>query len=266
MPLLFIDFNFLDLLDILLVAFLLYQLYRLIRDTVAINVLIGVAAIYVIWKLVEVLQMELLAEILGKFIGVGVITLVIVFQQEIRKFLLLIGSTNFTKRGRLLRRFKWFKEEQQQLDIGEIVKACESMARSKTGALMVIENDSKLGFYTSTGTLLQADLSAALIESIFNKYSPLHDGALIISGNQLVAAGCILPITERGDLPSRFGLRHRAALGIAEKTNALSIVVSEETGEISTVIGDDFRNKQDASSLKKQLEQLFSAKNEGLHK
>jgi len=248
----FLDFGFLDLLDILLVAFLLYQLYRLIKDTVAINVLIGVAAIYLVWKLVQVLQMELLSEILGQFIGVGVIALVIVFQQEIRRFLLVIGSTNFTRRKSLLRFWRVQDDDSSMVDYTDLVKACGHMTETFTGALIVLEGDSKLGFYASTGTALGAQVSSSLLESIFNKNSPLHDGAVIISGNKIIAAGCILPLTEKTNLPSRFGLRHRAALGISEKANALAIVVSEETGEISVVENGQFRHKvslEDLSSI-----------------
>lgn len=252
----FLDFSFLDLIDILLVAFLLYQLYRLIKDTVAINVLIGVAAIYLIWKLVQALQMELLSEILGQFIGVGVIALVIVFQQEIRRFLLMIGSTNFTRRRALLRFWRINDEERTTIDYSEVVKACGQMTRSSTGALIVFEGDSKLGFYASTGTPIGAQVSSSLLESIFNKNSPLHDGAVIITGSKIVAAGCILPLTEKTNLPSRFGLRHRAALGIAEKANALAVIVSEETGEISVVNNGQFSNKISLEELKAVLQEL----------
>lgn len=245
----FLGFSFLDFIDILLVAFLLYQLYRLIKDTVAINVLIGVAAIYLVWKLVEALQMELLSEILGQFIGVGVIAVVIVFQQEIRRFLLMIGSTNFTRRKALLRWWRVQDDDSSQIDYREVVKACGAMTQTFTGALIVIEGDSKLGFYASTGTPIGAQVSGSLLESIFNKNSPLHDGAVIITGPKIVAAGCILPLTEKTNLPSRFGLRHRAALGISEKANALAIVVSEETGEISVVEKGQFRNKVSLEEL-----------------
>lgn len=253
----FLDFTFLDILDILLVAFLLYQLYRLIRETVAINVLIGVGAIYVIWKLVELLQMELLSEILGKFIGVGVIALVIVFQQEIRRFLLMIGSTNFTQRRRFFRQMRWLSEDDKKLNIEEIIKACSTLSERKTGALIVFERVSKLGNYRQTGTPIEGRVSSTLLESIFNKYSPLHDGAVIISGETLIAAGCIMPITERSSLPSRFGLRHRAAMGIAEKTNAIALVVSEETGDISLADGDEFINKIEIDNLKDLLKQAL---------
>lgn len=250
----FIDFGILDAIDILLVAFLLYQLYRLIRGTVAINIFIGVAAIYVIWKLVEALQMELLSEILGKFIGVGVIALVIVFQQEIRKFLLLLGSTNFTHRRRFLRQLKILRDDNEpNVSISEIVDACRHMAEVKTGALIVIERQSRLGSYIDTGTRINSETTSRLLESIFNKHSPLHDGAVIISGEKLVAAGCILPLTEKTSLPSRFGLRHRAAIGISEKTDALAVVVSEETGSISLAAGDEFKNKLGPAELGKAI-------------
>lgn len=254
----FIDFSLLDAIDILLVAFLLYQLYRLIRGTVAINIFIGVAAIYLIWKLVEALQMELLSEILGKFIGVGVIALVIVFQQEIRKFLLLLGSTNFTRRRRFLRQLKWLRDDSEpNIALTEIAEACRHMSDTKTGALIILERKSRLGSYTDTGTRINSETTARLLESIFNKHSPLHDGAVIISGEKLVAAGCILPITEKTSLPSRFGLRHRAAIGIAEKTDALAIVVSEETGDISVAVGDQFKNKIAANELPRKINEYL---------
>ena len=256
----FIDFGILDAIDILLVAFLLYQLYRLIRGTVAINIFIGVAAIYLIWKLVEALQMELLSEILGKFIGVGVIALVIVFQQEIRKFLLLLGSTNFTHRRRFLRQLKILRDDNEpNVAIPEIVEACRHMSEVKTGALIVIERKSRLGSYIDTGTRINSETTARLLESIFNKHSPLHDGAVIISGQKLVAASCILPLTERTSLPSRFGLRHRAAIGIAEKTDAISVVVSEETGNISFAAGDEFKNRLTPPELAKAISEYLQS-------
>lgn len=198
--------------------------------------------------------MELLSEILGQFIGVGVIALVIVFQQEIRRFLLVIGSTNFTRRKAFIKQLKFLREDEEtEFNYTEIVKACGSMSNTRTGALIVIEGDSKLGFYSSTGTAIGADLSAGLLESIFNKTSPLHDGAVIISGNKIVAAGCILPLTEKTSLPTRFGLRHRAAMGISEKANATAIIVSEETGEISMVVENQFKNKLSVEELKAAL-------------
>ena len=174
----------------------------------------------------------------------GVIALVIVFQQEIRKFLLILGSTNFTRRRRFLRQLKWLRDDgDPNVDVKQIVEACKNMSASLTGALIVIERKSRLGSYIDTGTNLNSRTTSALLESIFNKYSPLHDGAVIISGDKLVAAGCILPVTEKTSVPSRFGLRHRAAIGVAEKTDALAVVVSEETGDISLAMNDEFENK-----------------------
>jgi uncharacterized protein (TIGR00159 family) len=253
-----LDFSFLDFLDILLVAFLLYQLYRLIKDTVAINVLMGVAAIYVVWKIVQALNMELLGEILGQFIGVGVIAVVIVFQQEIRKFLLVLGSTNFTNRRKFLKQLKWLRDEESKLEVGEVLKAVKNMSAQNTGALIVFERESKLGLQRDTGTELNAEVSENLLASIFNKYSPLHDGAVIISANKVVAAGCILPISDKSGIPSRFGMRHRAAIGIAEKTNAFALIVSEETGNISIADNDDFINKVPFSALKDELRQRLN--------
>lgn len=249
----FIDFRLLDVIDILLVAFLLYQLYRLIRGTVAINVLIGVMAIFLIWKVVQALQMELLSEILGQFIGVGVIALVIVFQQEIRKFLLVIGSTNFSGKNALFRPLSWMGDNSNDLPVDEVVSACKNLRLTKTGVLIVIERRSRLGFYEETGTELDAKVTGRLLETIFNKYSPLHDGAVIIRGSAILAASCILPVTERRDIPSRFGLRHRAAIGIAEKTDALALVVSEETGDFSLADGDDFINKIAPDKLAQEI-------------
>mgnify|MGYP000129655087 CR=1 FL=1 len=249
----FIDFSVLDIIDIVLVAFLLYQLYRLIKGTVAINIFLGVASIYLIWKLVEALQMELLSEILGKFIGVGVLALVIVFQQEIRRFLLVLGSTNFTRRRKFLKQLKWLRSDEQELDLEEIEVASINMSKNKTGALMVIERQSQLGFYSETGTLINGRLSSRMLEAVFFKNAPLHDGAVIISGDRIVAAGCILPVTDKPSIPRRFGLRHRAGIGVAEKTDALAIIISEETGDISMALGDIFQNKIEPSEFGEKL-------------
>ncbi len=249
----FLDFGVLDLIDMLLAAFLLYQFYRLIKGTVAINIFIGVVAIYLIWKLVQALQMQLLSEILGQFIGVGVIVLVIVFQQEIRKFLLVLGSTNFTRKHMFFKQLKWLKYDEKKVKIEEIVKASINLSKSFTGAIIVIERKSRLGFYSETGISISGNTSSGLLESIFNKYSPLHDGAVIISSKDIIAARCILPITDKASIPSRFGLRHRAAIGVTEKTDAIALVISEETGRISIAIGNDFIDKIDHDKLDEVL-------------
>lgn len=254
----FLDFGFLDLIDILLVAFLLYQIYRLVKGTVAINIFIGVAAIYLLWKLVEALQMELLSEILGQFIGVGVLALVIVFQQEIRKFLLVLGSTNFSNGQKIFRQLNWFKtEEEEEHNFDAVYGAVERLSETKTGAIIAMERKTQLGSFSETGTIINAVLSSQLLESIFFKNSSLHDGAVIISGNRIVAAGAILPVTEK-TIPMRFGLRHRAAIGAAEKSDAVVLVVSEETGDISIAAGEIFQNKVRLSELKAILQKYFA--------
>lgn len=230
----FLSFQVNDVIDILLVALLLYQIYRLMKGTAAINIFIGIVSIYFVWKLVNLLQLNLLSEILGQFVSVGVIALIVVFQREIRQFLLLLGSPRF-----LSRRQKWmafWKLNVQQsgiINLDHIVKVCETFSTSKTGALIVISKRSNLDEYVNTGEMIDARISEQLIENIFFKNSPLHDGAIIISGNRIVAARCVLPLTRNEKFPNTLGLRHRAAVGISEITDSITIVVSEQTGNIS---------------------------------
>lgn len=228
----FLDLNILDLIDILLVTVLLYQLYKLVKGTVAIKIFIGIAAVYLVWKLVEALQMDLLSEILGQFIGVGVLAVIIVFQQEIRKFLLMIGTTSFGNQQQL---FKGLLGSQKkiQLDIDALIDACVNMAAVKTGAIIVITRNTELASYARTGEAINAKVSTILLESIFYKNSPLHDGAVIINRDMITAARCVLQITDTINVPIHMGLRHRAAASITEMTDALTIVVSEQTGRIS---------------------------------
>lgn len=231
---LFIELRFFDVIDILLVAALLYGLYYLLRGTVAINIFLGIVAVFMIWRVVTALQMELLGDILGAFVSVGFIALIIIFQPEIRQFLLALGTTSLI--GRLHNRiqlpfFKSSDEVKVELDI--IAKACVSMAQKKTGALIVITRQNQLFQTLQTGVMMDAKISKALIENIFFKNTPLHDGASIITQNRIMAAGCILPVTKKLDLPDRPGMRHRAGIGITEQSDALAIVVSEETGTIS---------------------------------
>lgn len=232
---LFITIRFLDVLDILLVAFLLYQLYMLIKGTVAFNIFIGLFLVYLFWLLVRALNMELLDAFMGQFIGVGVLALIVVFQPEIRRFLLLIGSN--PQVNRLLGIDKIFTTSKSKTASGQqlkmIVRACEDMSRSKTGALIVIAQNSELKEYVRTGEKINSRISDALLETIFFKNTPLHDGAVIINGNKISAARCIMPLTNKENLDPLLGLRHRAAIGISENTDALAIVVSEERGEIS---------------------------------
>jgi len=236
----FLDVRLLDIIDILLVAFLIYKLYDLIKGGVAMNIVIGLISIYFIWWLcVNVLEMQLIGAVLGQFIGVGVIALIIVFQQEVRRFLIMLGTNSFLANSRFAQKLRnWSIQtgKEIQTEIAPIVKACTNMAKTKTGALIVISRNTDLKFFASTGDLMEAEVSKRLIESIFFKNSPMHDGAIIISGNRIKAARCVLPVTDNPDIPAQYGMRHRAGLGVSEQTDAIAIIVSEETGRISVAI------------------------------
>ena len=245
----FIELRFFDVIDILLVASLLYGLYYLLRGTVAINIFLGIVAVFMIWKLVSALQMELLGDILGAFISVGIIALIIIFQPEIRQFLLALGTTGFLKRFNYRIQLPFFRQsEEERIELDIIAKTCVALAKKKTGALIVITRQNALFQASQTGVMLDAEISQALIENIFFINTPLHDGAMIISQNRIKAAGCILPVTKKLNLPDRPGLRHRAGLGITEQSDALAIVVSEETGKISIASYGNI-NKVDEKSL-----------------
>ena len=232
-----LDFSVLDVIDIVLVAMLLYYIYKLIRGTVAINIFIGIVIFYLFFLLVNTLEMRMLSNILGGFMRVGVIALIVVFQPEIRKFLLMIGSTNFSKNRSIFGRFQFLSSSvrKNETDANAIVRAATKMASTKTGALMVLERNNNLDFLVETGDQMNIELTQPILESIFFKNSPLHDGAIIISNNTIKATRVILPVSNKKDIPSHFGLRHRAAIGITEKTDALSLIVSEETGQISYI-------------------------------
>lgn len=257
---LFITIRFLDILDILLVAFILYQLFMLIKGTVAFNIFLGLFFVYLFWLLVRALNMELMGSIMGQFIGVGVLALIIVFQQEIRRFLLLIGTKYQVSRTFGLE--KIFSSDKDKADsaktIKEIVRACESMAKTKTGALIVIPHMSELQELIRTGERLNARMSGALLETIFFKNAPLHDGAVIVIGDKIAAARCILPVTDRRDLPGNFGLRHRAAIGVSENTDAVAIIVSEETGKISLAKNGQLEINLNVIALAKELEKVYT--------
>lgn len=231
---LFITFRWLDAVDILLVAVLLFELYNLVRGTAAINIFIGITVLYVVWLIVKALDMDLLSTILSRFIDVGVIALIIVFQQELRRFLLIIGKTEFFNRKNFTKKFLMLQlDRNDELDLHPILKACRDMGEARTGALIVIEKDTDLGFYAQTGDIIDSNITEAMLESIFFKNNPLHDGAVIISDNKIHAARCVLPSTERTDFPASLGMRHRAAVGITEKSDAIALAVSEQTGSIS---------------------------------
>ena len=250
----FIDFSFLDVLDILLVAILIYYIYKLLKGTVAVNIFIGIALIFLIWKMTQILKMEMLSNILGYLLSGGVIALIIVFQQEIRKFLLMIGTTNLASRRSFLKQLKFLKSEiQSETDTDLVLDACKKLSTTKTGALIVMERTNSLDFLIGTGDTMYAQVKMALLESIFYKNSPLHDGATIIRDNYVVATRVILPVSNDPKIPSRFGLRHRAAIGVAEKTDAVCLLVSEETGEISYIKDGNFELFADYDELQEKL-------------
>ena len=233
-----LDFTLLDALDIMIAGFLLYQLYRLIRGTAAIGIFLGISAVYLLWKLVAAFHMVVLTEVLGQFIGVGFLLLIIVFQQEIRRFLLMIGTATFTQKSWLTKPFLWMRAKNAQTEeivLEPVAQAAINFAATKTGAIIVLTRNTPLGLYSGTGTRLDARVSAPLIEAIFMTKSPLHDGAMIIDNDRIVAAGAILPVSENGQIPSKYGLRHRAAAGLTERNDSVCIVVSEETGKISLI-------------------------------
>ena len=230
----FLSIGWLNIFDILLVSLLLYQVYKLMKGSVAVRIFGGFLSLYLLYLVVRAAQMELLTSILGTFMEVGVIAAIILFQQEIRKFLLLIGKSTSLNRDNFYKSlFIWRKAESFQYNIAPIIDACKAMSGTSTGALIVFSRDSELKFYVDSGDRLDAEISSRLLLSIFNKYSPLHDGAVIIHNGKVSAARCILPVSENDNLPAQYGLRHRAAIGMSETTDTIIIVVSEETGQMS---------------------------------
>lgn len=250
----FIHIRFFDILDILLVAVLLYQVYRLIKGTLAFNIVIGFFLVYLVWVVVKALDMELLSSIIGQFIGVGVLALIIIFHPEIRRFLLFIGT-----HYQVLRIFsldKLFRSGSEGIEPGyipELVETALSFSRTKTGAIIVIARQSELLEQIATGEMIDAKINQSLLKTIFFKNTPLHDGAVIIKNEKIAAAGCILPLTHK-EVDKQMGLRHRAAIGITENTDAIALVTSEETGTISIVQGGNIERHLEKESLTNLLD------------
>ena len=237
------EFGIKDMIDILCVALMLYYLYRLMKESRSLNVFIGIIVFVIIWLFVsQVLEMRLLGSIMDKLVSVGVIASIIIFQEEIRKFLYSLGAHQ-RMRG-FMRLFYSGGRNKKTMDktaIMPIVMACINMSRGKVGALIVIERMVSLDDIIETGDRIDANINQRLIENVFFKNSPLHDGAMVVSKRRIVAAGCILPVSHNTDIPKELGLRHRAALGISQDSDAIAIVVSEETGGISLAIKGEFR-------------------------
>ena len=256
---LFFEFGIKDIIDILLVALMLYYSYRLMKESRSLNVFIGILMFVILWLLVsQILEMRLLGSIMDKLVSVGVIGLIILFQEDIRKFLYNIGAH---QRMRVL--LKFFQQEKEENNNGSnremivpIVLACMNMSKRKVGALIVIERSIPLDDVSDTGDRIDANINQRLIENIFFKNSPLHDGAMIISHNKISACGCILPVSHDSSLPRNLGLRHRSALGITQVCDAVSIVVSEETGNISVAKDATIRLKLTVTELEHFLSSL----------
>jgi diadenylate cyclase len=230
----FLEISWVDIADILMVGYLLYQLYKLLRGSVAIKIFVGIISIYLLFLIVKAAEMKLLTTILGQFTGVGIIAAIILFQQEIRKFLILIGKTTaFNNENFFKNLFRRDFINTNLLNLQPVLDAAKSMSGTNTGGLIVFAKSSELKFYAESGDALDAIISKRMLLSIFYKNSPLHDGAVIISNNRIKAARCILPITENSDVPASLGLRHRAALGMSEVTDSVVLIISEETGQMS---------------------------------
>ncbi len=262
---LFITFGITDAIDILLVAIILYLVYNLVKGTSAINIFIGLALIYVAYIVVRAFEFKLLGSILSKFVNVGVIAIMVLFQQEIRKFLLYIGSNELlkSKNWKQLMKLNFGNAitNELYLDIKEVSEACFNMSETKTGALIVISRRSDLKFYIQTGILIDSKVNSKVIENIFFKNSPLHDGAVIIQENRVVAARCVLPVTERENFPSHYGMRHRAAVGITEVTDALAISVSEQTGAVSLTVNGEINANLNKEKLEYLIEKNLQSTN-----
>ena len=249
------SFGIKDIVDILLVALMLYYIYRLMKESRSLNVFGGIMVFVLVWLLVsQVLEMRLMGSILDKLVSVGVIGLIVLFQEEIRKFLYSLGAH---QRFRLITRFFKSKNKDEEVEDKEtimpIVLACMNMARQKVGALLVVERGVALDDIADTGDRIDARINQRLIENIFFKNSPLHDGAMIISKKRIKAAGCILPVSHNLDIPKELGLRHRAGLGISQASDAIAIIVSEETGRISVANKGQFRLRLSAEELEAVL-------------
>ena len=249
----FIHFGVIDIIDILLVGLIIYQAFKVIRGTAAMSIFTGIIVFYFIYLLVNALQMNLLSALLGQIMSVGVLALFIVFQQEIRRFLLRLGSRYAN--------FRWlvglFGKRSQGMSLScldELIHACRKMSETKTGALIVLARSSSLDTFAETGDAIDAAVNRRLIENIFFKNAPLHDGAMIIVSERVAAARCTLPISDNPNIPAHYGMRHRAATGVSEQTDALVLVVSEETGEISVVQGGTIQKINSITELRLAIE------------
>ncbi|MDD6889053.1 MAG: diadenylate cyclase CdaA [Bacteroidales bacterium] len=252
------SFGIKDIFDIVIVAFLLYYLYKIMKESGTINIFYGVLAFIMVWVITsELLGMRLIGSILDKFMSIGLLVLVILFQDQIKRFLVELGSQKRWRFiGNLFHHHRVTVQEDANKWIMPVVYACMNMSRTKTGALIVIRQSIPLDNYEKTGDIIDAEINSRLIENIFFKNSPLHDGAMIIDGNRIMSAGCILPVSHDTDIPRSMGLRHRSALGISQATDAAAIIVSEETGNISIALKGKIRTRLSSTELEHYLSGL----------
>ena len=260
----FLNISFADILDILLVALLIYQVYKLIKGTQAMSIFIAILMLYAIRAVFDALNMKLLTNLIGALLDVGLIALIVIFQPEIRRFLIRIGTEVFSVRKKgdgWLRRFFGKYNPSSKISpaaLDEITSACYRMSESKTGALLVFRHNSTLESYIETGDIINADINRRLLENIFFKNSPLHDGAVIMTGESIIATRCTLPISPDQNINPRYGMRHRAAIGITEVSDADAVVVSEETGEISYVKDGKLKTLNSITELRIALENSYN--------
>lgn len=249
-----------DLLDIFLSCVLIYFIYKLLKGTNALSIVITFLIIYLIWIVVSFLQMRILTEVIGQFISVGAIGIIIIFQPEIRRFFAMLGSKSI-ERGKKNKFFFWRinKSETDNFNTTAIVQAYQHLSQSKTGALIVISKYNDLDTIIQSGELLDCKINTQLIETIFFKNTPLHDGAMIIKDNTIKAARCILPVSSNYNIPANLGLRHRSAIGITEQTDAIAIIVSEQTGHISISKSGNLQEEVTPSRLQEFLDQEFNS-------
>lgn len=247
-----------DVFDILLVGLLIYQIYKLVRGTNVMRIFWAIIIIYLTWMLVSFFDMKLSATILEQFISIGLIAMVVIFQPEIRRFLLLLGTKTDVRSSSMRKRILFWhkkKTEERSLNFDAYIQACMHMSQSKTGALIVFARQNDVDDIVATGQSIEAPVSAPLLEALFFKNSPLHDGAVIVRGETILAARCILPVSSNNEIDPNLGLRHRSAIGISEVSDVIAVIVSEETGAISYAVAGEIHHNVSPVQLKQYLEE-----------
>ncbi|MEG1571991.1 MAG: diadenylate cyclase CdaA [Bacteroidales bacterium] len=255
------NFHWSQAIDILIFIFLAYQFYKLVKGSAALNISLSIIGIYIFWKLALFFKMPLTSEILDRVISMGLLAIVVVFQPEIRRFLFMLGTPDFIKQRKkhsFFKRIYLRPSYHKELDITPIIQACMHLSQGNTGALIILTQQNNLPSVISTGEKISANISNALIENIFYKNSPLHDGAIIIENNKIAAARCILPVTSNKNISENLGLRHRSAIGVTEQSDALAVIVSEQTGSISYCKFGEITYNVNASQLRDRLEEEFT--------